>query len=210
MRRVTCCQCECCDYMVNMVLFWVLFVNLALKEVVLHHPRNSPHKKGKEKGVFIGREREKNLDLTVETLNVGTVPFSFPRGRFPDPGLNLTYLDVPSGCHGNLSFQLSPEFHCVPPGIDVGANACCHVRHLSVANNLLVWFFIPVLCRWHPAVLVFSPNDPLVLDKFVSHPYSHGWRNPTTSNSALLKLLPANQLTQYNRHQNWHHFPWSY
>lgn len=111
MRRVTCCQCKCCDYMVNMVLCWVhVFVNLTLKELVLHHPQNSPHKKGKEKGEFIGRERENNLDLTVETLRVGTVPFSCPRGRFPDPALNLTYLDVPSGCHGNLSFQPPPSF----------------------------------------------------------------------------------------------------
>lgn len=87
--------------------------------------------------MFTGREREKNLDLTVETLNVGTVPFSCPRGRVPDPGLNLTYLDDPSGCHGKLSFQPPPAFYCVPPGIDVGADAGCHVRDLTGANNLL-------------------------------------------------------------------------
>lgn len=102
--------------MVNMVLCWVyMFVNLTLKELVLHHLWNSPHERRKREGVFTGRGREKNLDLTVETLNVGTVPFSCPRRKFSDPGLNLTYLDVPSGCHGNLSFHPPPSFRLCSP-----------------------------------------------------------------------------------------------
>lgn len=58
MRRVTCCQCKCCDYMLNMVLCWVyMFVNLTLKELVLH----SPHKRRKSEGsVHWQRKREKS------------------------------------------------------------------------------------------------------------------------------------------------------
>lgn len=68
------------------------------------------------------------------------------------PIFNLTYLGVHSRCRGKVSFHSLTSFHRGPP--------VPHRRDIALIFPI-PWFFIPLLCRWQPAVFpqrTFSPK----------------------------------------------------
>lgn len=74
------------------------------------------------------------------------------------------YLGVHSGCRVEVRFLPHQLFTQVPQGSMLGAVALCHIHNLAGADHPLTCFFIPLLCRWHPATPVVSLNDPSVSD----------------------------------------------
>lgn len=75
-----------------------------------------------------------------------------------------TYLGVYSGCCVEVRFSPHQLFTQVPQGSMLGAIALCHIHNLAGTDHPVTWFFIPLLCRWHPATPVVSLNDPSVPD----------------------------------------------
>lgn len=57
----------------------------------------------------------------------------------------------------------STALHWSSPRIGAWAAAHCPIHDFAGANHPLTWFFIPLPCRWHPAVPVVPPRWTLSL-----------------------------------------------
>lgn len=78
----------------------------------------------------------------------------------PHPAANLTADSFASPLHSS-----TPALHWSLPGIGAGASALCHVYKFSGDT----WFFITLLCRWHPAVPAVSPRWTVSLKLPLTH-----------------------------------------
>lgn len=163
-----------------------------------HEPHHGSFslKEGKEEVVEKERERgEERVKTWVQKL------WRLGLSSSPNPvqgGTSLPLVIVASSAFGP-----STPFHWGPPWIGAGASALCHIYDLAGT-----WFFIPVLCRWHPAV--FFPGWTLGFGQTVSQMclhQRHRRRRATTSELTLLKpsswiFQPTNPLIQH-WHPNW-------
>lgn len=86
--------------------------------------------------------------------------------------LHYTFLDLcgrHSGCHGKVSFY---QLLC-PQRSVLEAISLCHIHNLTGTDHQIARIFVPLLCRWHPDIPVFSPRWTFNLLRYLKPSLGH-------------------------------------
>lgn len=97
-------------------------------------------------------------------------------------------------------FGLLPVLHLGPQTSLIGVIALGHIHNLTGTDDQITWISVPLLCRWHPDIAVFSPRrtfQSLTISQTVYRAYPHHYLQIKIGKTELLLFL-ANQSIHHN------------